>query len=109
MSRIIAARHQTANVNFPPRVKAEDIYNDILKDIELCARTEKRKAEIKLNTLQIRYQCTPSEEKSPITFWKKAWGPLIKSRDDKIELKFSYQVFAVNMPEPCFNLKPSQP
>ena len=58
----MSARHQNANPDYPIQLEAPNIFESIRNEIELYAKTARRKAEVKQNTLQIRYQYTPSDE-----------------------------------------------
>jgi hypothetical protein len=88
LDKIMCTRHQNANSDSPFQLNASDIYDSICTEIELYARTAKRKAEVKQNKLQIRYQYCPKEEESPIGKWKKEWGPLIFENNGRIRLRF---------------------
>ena len=41
---------------YPLKMNAEDIYNEIRETILSIAKTDRKKAEIKVKTLEIRYQ-----------------------------------------------------
>ena len=49
----------------------------------------RRKAEVKQNTLQIRYQHSQSDEESHLGKWRKDWGPLISEREGNLKLRFT--------------------
>ena len=89
LDKIMSARHQNANPDYPLELNATNIFENICNEIELYAKTDRRKAEVKQNTLQIRYQYTPNDEESPIGKWKKAWGPLILERGGNLRLRFT--------------------
>ena len=83
------ARNQNADPNYPLKMNAEDIYNEIRNTILSIAKAERKKAEIKVKTLEIRYQYTPKEDSCPIAKWKKNWGKIVKygNRDMQIAFK----------------------
>ena len=68
---ILKARNQNADPNYPPKVNAEEIYNEICNNILSIALAERKKADIRAKTLEIRYQYTPKEDACPIAKWKK--------------------------------------
>ena len=76
---IMKARNQNADPNYPLKMNAENIYNEIRNTILSIAKAERKKAEIKvfLKTLEIRFQYTPKEDSCPIAKWKKNWGKII--------------------------------
>ena len=48
------ARNQNADPNYPLKMNAEDIYNEIRETILSIAKADRKKAEIKVKTLEIR-------------------------------------------------------
>ena len=52
---IMKARNQNADPNYPLKMNAEDIYNEIRETILSIAKADRKKAEIKVKTLKIRY------------------------------------------------------
>ena len=69
-------------------MNAEDIYNEIRDTILSIAKAERKKAEIKVKTLEIRYQYTPKEDACPIAKWKKNRGKIIKYNNRNMQLVF---------------------
>ena len=53
---IMKARNQNADPNYPLKMNAEHIYNEIRNTILAIAKAERKKAELKVKTLEIRYQ-----------------------------------------------------
>ena len=51
-------------------------------------KADRKKAEIKVKTLEIRYQYTPKEDSCPIAKWKKNWGKIVKYDNGNMELTF---------------------
>ena len=82
------ARNQNADPSYPLKMDAGDIYNEIREVILSIAKAERKKAEIKVNTLQIRYQYTPKEDSCPIAKWKKKWGKIVEYRNGNMQLAF---------------------
>ena len=82
------ARNQNADPNYPLKMNAGDIYNEIRETILSIAKAERKKAEIKVKTLEIRYQYTPKEDSCPIAKWKKNWGKFVKYDNGNMELTF---------------------
>ena len=70
------------------KMDAGDIYNEVREVILSIAKAERKKAEIKVNTLQIRYQYTPKEDSCPIAKWKKNWGKIVEYRNGIMQLTF---------------------
>jgi hypothetical protein len=89
LDKIMSARHQNANPDYPIQLDASNIFESIRNEIELYAKTARRKAEVKQNTLQIRYQHSQSDEESHLGKWKKDWGPLISEREGNLKLRFT--------------------
>ena len=85
---IMKARNQNADPNYPLKMNAEHIYNEIRNTILAIAKAERKKAEIKVKTLEIRYQYTPKEDSCPIAKWKKNWGKIIKYSNRNMQLAF---------------------
>ena len=73
---------------YPLKMNAEDIYNEIRETILSIAKADRKKAEIKVKTLEIRYQYTPKEDSCPIAKWKKNWGKIVKYINGEMELTF---------------------
>ena len=69
-------------------MNTEDIYNEIRNTILSIAKAERKKAEIKVKTLEIRYQYSPKEDSCPIAKWKKNWGKIIKYNNRNMQLAF---------------------
>ena len=82
------ARNQNADPNYPLKMNAGDIYNEIRETILSIAKADIKKAEIKVKTLEIRYQYTPKEDSCPIAKWKKNWGKIVKYDNGNMELTF---------------------
>ena len=85
---IMKARNQNADPTYPLKMNAEDIYNEIRETILSIAKADRKKAEIKVKTLEIRYQYTPKEDSCPIAKWKKNWGKIVKYINGEMELTF---------------------
>ena len=86
---ILKARNQNADPNYPPKVNAEEIYNEICNNILSIALAERKKADIRAKTLEIRYQYTPKEDACPIAKWKKDWSKIIKNNQGKMSTTFT--------------------
>jgi hypothetical protein len=85
---IMKARNQNADPNYPLKINAEDIYNEIRDTILSIAKAERKKAEIKIKTLEIRFQYTPKEDSCPIAKWKKNWSKIIKYSNRNMQTSF---------------------
>ena len=72
----------------PCRPQHTYIYNEIRENILSIAKADRKKAEIKVKTLEIRYQYTPKEDSCPIAKWKKNWGKIVKYINGEMELTF---------------------
>ena len=75
------ARNQNADPNYPLKMNAEDIYNEIRETILSIAKADRKKAEIKVKTLEIRYQYTPKEDSyMHVANLATMWSNLLRSR-----------------------------
>ena len=60
------ARNQNADPNYHLKMNAEEIYNEIKDTVLSIAKAERKKAENKIKTLEIRYQYTPKQDSCPV-------------------------------------------
>ena len=70
------------------KMDAGDIYNEVREVILSIAKADRKKAEIKVKTLQMRYQYSPKEDSCPIAKWKKNWGNIVEYRNGNMQLAF---------------------
>ena len=58
---IMKARNQNADPNYPLKMNAKNIYNEIRDTILSIAKAERRKAEIKVKTLEYAFSTLPKK------------------------------------------------